>query len=105
MKTVCLVVTLLLAIVSLTAKGQTGETKKSCVPCEQLKNLHLPDVTILKIESLAGDTIKSEVEWVPTVVICVPFCRVLGRISKEINFGTQRTHQKDFTILLISGCA
>ena len=66
--------------------GQISANKKSCIPCEKLQELRLPDVTILKIESLPGDTVKSQEDWMPVVSIKVPFCRVLGRISKEINF-------------------
>ena len=40
----------------------------------------------LKIESLTSDTIKSQEASMPVEVIKVAFCRVLGRISKEINF-------------------
>jgi hypothetical protein len=57
--------------------GQGNTQTKSCIPCEQLNDIRLPDVTILKTESLMKDT---------TNGITVPFCRVTGRISKEINF-------------------
>jgi feruloyl esterase len=77
---------LILGFVPLILPGQILADKKNCIPCEQLQNLRLPDVSILKIESLPSDTIKSQVNWIPTVVIKVPFCRVLGKISKEINF-------------------
>jgi len=77
---------LILGFVPLILSGQILADKKNCIPCEQLQNLQLPDVSILKIESLPSDTIKSQVNWKPTVVIKVPFCRVLGKISKEINF-------------------
>jgi len=77
---------LLVGFIPWTVSGQIVANKKSCIPCEQLQDLRLPDVTILKIESLPSDTIKSQVDWIPTVVIKVPFCRVLGKISKEINF-------------------
>ncbi len=52
---------------------------KTCIPCEELKNLRLPDVTILEATSFKQKTIEGD-------AITVPFCRVLGRISKEINF-------------------
>ena len=52
---------------------------KNCIPCEQLKNLQLPDVTILEAKSMKNDTIEGQ-------VITVPFCHLLGRISKGINF-------------------
>jgi Tannase and feruloyl esterase len=45
---------------------------ENCIPCEQLKNLRIPDVVILEAQSMKNDTI--------------PFCKVLGKISKEINF-------------------
>src|SRR6516162_3721153 len=63
-----------------------GQNVKSCKPCEQLKNLQLPDVTILVAEAKVSDTIKNPEPWIPTVIIHKPFCRVLGRISKELNF-------------------
>ncbi len=31
---------------------------KNCVPCEQLKNLQIPDVIILEAKSLQNDTLK-----------------------------------------------
>jgi hypothetical protein len=65
----------------------SAQSVKSCKPCEELKNLQLPDVTILVAEHNAWDTIKNPSEpWIPTVIIKKPFCRLLGRISKEINF-------------------
>lgn len=64
-----------------------AQTVKPCKPCEALLKLQLPDVTILVAEAKASDTIANPDEpWVPTVIISKPFCRVLGRISKEINF-------------------
>jgi feruloyl esterase len=68
------------------ALAQSSQDKKSCLPCEQINNIKLPDVTITKTESLPFDTIKSTVPWVPTQIIKVPFCRVTGFISKEILF-------------------
>jgi len=65
----------------------SAQSVKSCRRCEDLKNLQLPDVRILVAEAKASDTIKTPSEpWMPTVIINKPFCRVLGRISKEINF-------------------
>ncbi|MCY7421547.1 MAG: tannase/feruloyl esterase family alpha/beta hydrolase [Chitinophagaceae bacterium] len=65
----------------------SAQSVKFCKPCGELKNLQLPDVTILVAEVKASDTIKTPGEpWNPTVIINKPFCRVLGRISKEINF-------------------
>lgn len=86
MKILSFILGLLLVLTHLTVSGQGVTNQKSCIPCEQLKDLRLPDVTILKTESLTSDTIKSQTNWIPTVVITVPFCRVLGKISKEINF-------------------
>ena len=60
--------------------------EQSCTPCEKLKDLKLPDVTILSVEALRSDTVKGSEGWMPTVYINKPFCRVLGTISKEINF-------------------
>lgn len=77
----------------LTASGQINASKMSCIPCDELKNLQLPDVTILKVESMIIDTVKSEVPWVPTVILHEPFCRVLGNISKEIAFELLVPHQ------------
>jgi len=76
---------LLLGFIPIILLGQVSTNTKPCIPCEMLQDLRLPDVTILKIESLTSDTIKQET-WMPVVVINVPFCRVLGKISKEINF-------------------
>jgi len=57
-----------------------------CTPCDKLKDLKLPDVTILSVEALASDTIKSPEPWIPTTYLTKPFCRVMGTISTEINF-------------------
>jgi feruloyl esterase len=57
--------------------GQSTVQSKPCLTCEQLKDIRLPDVTILKTELLMKDTANG---------ITVPFCRLTGRISKEINF-------------------
>ncbi|HVW13191.1 MAG TPA: tannase/feruloyl esterase family alpha/beta hydrolase [Mucilaginibacter sp.] len=59
--------------------AQESSDAKNCTPCEQLMNLRLPDVTILQAKAMQTDTIEGQ-------VIKVPFCRLLGRISKEINF-------------------
>lgn len=59
--------------------AQIHSTSKNCIPCEQIMNLRLPDVTILEAKSMQIDTIEDQ-------VITVPFCHVLARISKEINF-------------------
>ncbi|MFZ0283002.1 MAG: tannase/feruloyl esterase family alpha/beta hydrolase [Bacteroidales bacterium] len=63
-----LILTLFLGSLSIVS-AQTILNSKACIPCEQLKEIKLPDVTILEVE----ETIEGH-------------CRVLGRISKEINF-------------------
>lgn len=64
-----------------------AQNSTSCKPCEELMHLQLPEVTILSAEHKLSDTIKVPFEdWMPTVVINKPFCRILGRISAEINF-------------------
>ena len=65
----------------------SAQSVKSCKRCEELKNLQLPDVAILVAEAKTSDTIKTPSQLRnPIVIINKPFCRVLGRISKEINF-------------------
>ncbi len=59
--------------------AQTPTSAKNCIPCEQLMNLRLPDVTILEAKPMQTATIEGQ-------VIKVPFCHLLGRVSKEINF-------------------
>ena len=66
--------------------AQSAGDSKPCMPCEQLKSLQLPDVTILSAEQKVNDTIKGQASWIPVVVVKVPYCKVMGRISKEINF-------------------
>jgi feruloyl esterase len=61
--------TLFLGSLSIVLSAQTKLNSISCIPCEQLKELRLPDVSILE----AKETTEGH-------------CRVLGRISKEINF-------------------
>lgn len=69
------------------ASAGFGQQTKSCKPCEALMQLQYPEVTILSAVHKSSDTIKSPFEtWMPTVIINRPFCRVLGRISAEINF-------------------
>jgi feruloyl esterase len=79
MKKLAIVFALLNSLMPLALPAQINPNSKPCVPCEQLKNLRLPDVTILEATSIKNDSIKGQ-------IIKVPFCRVLGRISKEINF-------------------
>ena len=69
---------------------------KSCISCAQLKNLRLPDVTILTADALPYDTIEGQ-------IITVPFCRVLGRISKEINFELLLPQQWNGRFLMSGG--
>ncbi|MET0636193.1 MAG: hypothetical protein ABWZ25_09220 [Chitinophagaceae bacterium] len=65
----------------------SAQSVNNCKPCEELKKLQLPDVTILSAEVKSSDTIQNPIEpWVPTTILSSPFCRVLGLISKEINF-------------------
>lgn len=66
--------------------AQHTSNSKACTPCEQLKELRLPDLTILRAQPFTHDTIKSPVPWNPSYTINVPFCKVYGRISKEIDF-------------------
>jgi hypothetical protein len=76
------------AIISLTlfSFSFSSFAQAPCTPCDKLKDLKLPDVTILSVEALASDTIKSPEPWIPPAIINKPFCRVMGRISAEINF-------------------
>jgi feruloyl esterase len=64
---------LLIALLSVTAStvlsAQSKSVSKACIPCNQLTELRLPDVKIVE----ATETPEGH-------------CRVLGRISKEINF-------------------
>ena len=52
MKNITAIFILFLGFYPLLFFGQTDANSKPCVPCEQLKQLRLPDVTILKAESL-----------------------------------------------------
>jgi feruloyl esterase len=72
-------IALLACIGPLVLPAQTNSNTKNCILCEQLKDLQLPDVTILEAKSFKKDSIEGQ-------AITVPFCRVLGRIGKEINF-------------------
>lgn len=76
--------------------AQVNSGSGKCIPCEQLKNLRLPDVTILEAKSLKKDTIEGQ-------VITVPFCRILGRISKEINFELLLPNQWNKRFLMSGG--
>jgi feruloyl esterase len=85
--------------------GQNMANLKPCTPCEQLKTLQLPDVTILKAETLLHDTIKSPVPWNSSYVVTVPFCKVFGRISKEIDFELLLPQQWNGRLLMSGGGA
>ncbi len=56
-----------------TSRAQTAveTTKKPCLPCEEIKNIKLPDVTI------------SQAGWIQEPV---PHCKVSGIIGSEIHF-------------------
>nr|WP_295921780.1 tannase/feruloyl esterase family alpha/beta hydrolase [uncultured Dyadobacter sp.] len=82
----------------------SAQNVKPCKPCEELKNLQLPDVTILVAEPNAGDTIRNPHEpWRGTIVIRKPFCRIMGRISKEINFEILLPEQSNTRFLMSGG--
>ena len=61
------------------AQQSTNKDTGSCLPCSELKNLKLPDVTIILSELVKPDT--SNKEYTEK-----PHCKVLGVIGKEINF-------------------
>ena len=79
MKKLILFFALPVSFIPLALLAQINSGSKPCIPCGQLKDLHLPDVTILEAKSLQNDTIEGQ-------AVTVPFCYVLGKISKEINF-------------------
>ena len=68
----------LLAFLPATQFAQIPKTKP-CIPCEQLKGLQLPDVTIVEARSMKNDTLLD-------AIISVPSCFLLGRIGREIQF-------------------
>ena len=77
---------------------------KPCKPCEELKKLQLPDVTILVVEANSADTIINLGEAQnPTVIKKKAFCRVLGRISKEINFEILLPEESNTRFLMSGG--
>src|SRR6185436_7077263 len=86
MKSLIITLTLVIALIPFNTQSQVSANKKSCKPCEELKKIQLPDLTIIKVEAKAKDTKKSEEVWIPPVIISVPFCRLEGVISKEIYF-------------------
>ena len=86
MKLIIFLLGLVFGHYSIVSFGQRNNVK-ACVPCEQLIKLQLPDVTILKSKSLTRDSIGrpfSSTEG--PFVVSVPFCKVAGVISKEIDF-------------------
>ena len=64
-----LFITIFMGSVSIALSAQADSDSSPCIACEQLKELSLPDLTILEAKETAEG-----------------HCRVLGRISKEINF-------------------
>src|SRR6185436_17264358 len=86
MKSLIITLTLVIALISFNTQAQVNANKKPCKPCDELKKLQLPDLTIIKVETKTKDTIRSQEPWIPPVIINVPYCRLEGRISKEIYF-------------------
>jgi len=86
MRSLIITITLIVSLIPFLTQAQVTANQKSCTPCEELRKLKLPDLTILKVESKTKDTIKSQEAWIPPVIINVPYCRLEGRISKEIYF-------------------
>jgi feruloyl esterase len=76
----------LLMFIMLAIHAQSPVDKKACIPCDQLKNIRLPDVTIISVELMEADTISGAEAWMGQTIIKVPFCKLYGRISREINF-------------------
>ena len=96
MKNISATFGLLLGFVPLVLPGQVNTNSKPCISCEQLTELRLPDVIVLRTESLMNDTIQGQ-------IITAPFCRVLGRISKEINFELLLPQQWNGRFLMSGG--
>ncbi len=94
---------LILAFLPHLTHGQVSANKKFCVPCNKLKELQLPDVTILEVKSLESDTINGPEVWMPKQIVKVPFCKVRGRISKEINFELLMPQQWNGRFLMSGG--
>jgi feruloyl esterase len=58
----------------------------------------------MAVEVKTSDTIKDPSQpWIPTVIINKPFCRVLGRISKEINFEILLPEESNGRFLMSGG--
>ena len=81
MKTSAAIIFLVLLSLSTTSGAQSP-----CTPCDKLKDLNLPEVTIVSVEAKESDTLRNPEPWIPVVYLTKPFCRVMGRISAEINF-------------------
>lgn len=81
-------------------KATSAQRVKPCKPCEELKNLQLPDVAILVAEAKFSDTNESSN---PTDKTNKSFCRVLGRISKEINFEILLPNESNGRFLMSGG--
>ncbi|HEX5170197.1 MAG TPA: tannase/feruloyl esterase family alpha/beta hydrolase [Cyclobacteriaceae bacterium] len=79
------------------------EAQAPCIPCEKLKDLKLPEVTILSVESRVSDTLRHDEPWLPPSIITKPFCRVMGRISAEINFELLLPQQWNGRFLMSGG--
>ena len=96
MKKLTTLLVLAISFGPLVLPAQNNSNVKNCIPCEQLKSLALPDVTILQAKSFEKDSIEGQ-------AITVPFCRVLGRISKEINFELLLPNQWNQRFLMSGG--
>jgi hypothetical protein len=82
----------------------SAQNTKPCKPCADLKYLQLPDVTILTAEAVAGDTVgKTGESRNSGTNVKKPFCRVLGRISKEINFEVLLPDESNNRFLMSGG--
>jgi hypothetical protein len=86
-----------LAFVITIANGQ----QKSCKPCDQLKDLQLPDVKITSADYKLSDSVR--IEYSGPIFISKPFCRVMGTISKEINFELLLPEQWNGRFLMSGG--
>ncbi|HEX6226614.1 MAG TPA: tannase/feruloyl esterase family alpha/beta hydrolase [Chryseolinea sp.] len=74
-----------------------------CHPCEKLKDLKLPDVTIVSAESKEKDSLIVPEPWLSAAIITKPFCRVIGKISTEINFEILMPQQWNERFLMSGG--
>ncbi|HEX6848930.1 MAG TPA: tannase/feruloyl esterase family alpha/beta hydrolase [Chitinophagaceae bacterium] len=86
MRSFIITLTLIITLIPFYTPAQVNVNKKPCLPVEGLKKIQLPDVAIIKVESRAKDTIRSQEFWVPPVAVNVSYCRLEGLISKEIYF-------------------